>query len=179
MIFLPTEIEGAHLIDLEPIMDDRGFFARSWCQREFLRRGLVACVVQTNIAQTHERGTLRGLHYQAAPHAEAKLVRCTHGAAFVVAVDLRRDSPSYLRWIGTELTAKNRRALYVPPDCAQGYQTLADQTEVFYQMSEFYVPEAARGLRYDDPAMGINWPLEARNLSPRDRTWPPFRINQP
>lgn len=176
MIFLSTEIEGAHLIDIEPIMDERGFFARAWCQREFLSRGLVACMVQTNLALTCERGTLRGLHYQAAPHAEAKLVRCIQGAAYVVAVDLRRESASYLRWVGAELSARNRRALYVPPGCAQGYQTLADQTELLYQMSAFYVPEAARGLRYDDPALGIRWPLEARNLSPRDRAWPPYGL---
>lgn len=179
MIYTHTDVDGVRLIDIEPIVDHRGFFARSWCRREFAERNLVHCVAQTNLAFTHQPGTLRGLHYQAAPHAEAKLVRCLRGAVYVVAVDIRPESPSYTRWAGVELTAENRRTVYVPPGCAQGYQTLAPQTEVFYQMSEFYTPEAARGIPYDDPAFGIQWPLPARDLSQRDQSWPAYLVQHP
>ena len=174
MIFAKTEVDGAYLVDLERLEDDRGFFARSWCRREFAAQGLVVDLAQANVAFTRRRGTLRGLHYQIAPHEEAKLVRCTRGAAYVVAVDLRPDSPSRTRWIGVELTAESRRALYVPPGCAQGYQTLEDDTEAFYQMSTFYAPDAARGLRFDDPFFKIHWPLPVSVISERDRAWPDF-----
>jgi dTDP-4-dehydrorhamnose 3,5-epimerase len=174
MIFTPLEIDGAYAIDVEPLHDDRGFFARSWCCEEFARRGLAAEVKQTNIAYTLRRGTLRGLHYQAAPYQEAKLVRCTRGAAYVVALDLRPHSASFARWVGAELTAENRRSLYVPRGCAQGYQTLADDTEVFYQMSQSYVPEAGRGVRFDDPMFSVHWPLEVAVISDKDRTWPDY-----
>lgn len=176
MIFTATEMEGVFLVDLDRLGDDRGFFARSWCQREFAERGLVADLVQANIAFTRRQGTLRGLHYQTAPHEEAKLVRCTRGAAYVVALDLRSSSPSWARSYGTELTAENRRALYVPPGCAQGYQTLVDDTETFYQMSSFYSPEAATGVRYNDPQFQIDWPLPVAVISERDRNWPDYPL---
>jgi dTDP-4-dehydrorhamnose 3,5-epimerase len=176
MIFVPLKIDGAFLIDLEPLCDERGFFARSWCCEEFARRGLAGEVRQTNVAYTLRRGTLRGLHYQVAPHEEAKLVRCTRGAAYVVALDLRPSSPTCQHWVAAELTADNRRTIYVPPGCAQGYQTLADETEVFYQMSQSYAPEAGRGVRFDDPAFAIRWPLEVTAISDKDRSWPDYRI---
>ena len=178
MIFTPVEIEGVWLVDLEPVCDERGFFARSWCREEFARGGLATEVRQTNIACTRRRGTLRGLHYQAAPYEEAKLVRCTRGAAFVVALDLRPESPTYARWVGAELSAENRRAMYVPPGCAQGYQTLADDTEVFYQMSQSYVPEAGRGVRFDDAAFALRWPLEIAAISQKDRSWPDYPLRK-
>ncbi len=176
MIFTSTEIEGAYVVDLDRLGDERGFFARSWCRQEFTEQGLVADLVQANIAFTRHQGTLRGMHYQATPHEEAKLVRCTRGAAYVVALDLRRSSPSWTRWISAELTADNRRALYVPPGCAQGYQTLVDDTEAFYQMSSFYAPKAAKGIRYDDPQFKISWPLPVTMISDRDRDWPDYPL---
>lgn len=176
MIFRNTEIDGAYLVDLDLLQDERGFFARSWCQHEFSAQGLVTDLAQANIAFTLRRGTLRGMHYQAAPHEEAKLVRCTRGAAYVVALDLRRNSPSWRRWISVELTAENRRAIYVPPGCAQGYQTLEDETETFYQMSTFYAPGAARGIRFDDPLFNIQWPLSVTTISDRDRNWPDYSL---
>ena len=174
MKFTQTTLEGAWLIDLDRLTDERGFFARAWCQREFEEHGCGAPFVQANLAVTSRRGTLRGLHYQHPPHQEAKLVRSTRGAAYVVALDLRHDSPSYRRWCAAELTSDNRRMLYVPPGCAQGYQTLADDTEMFYQMSAFYAPEAARGVRNDDPGFDIRWPLEVTSISERDRSWPDY-----
>ena len=174
MIFTPTEIDGAYVIDIERLADSRGFFARAWCQQEFAQHGLVADLSQANIAWSDKRGTLRGLHYQAAPHEEAKLVRCTQGAAYVVAADIRAGSPTLGRWIGVEITAENRRMLYVPPGCAQGYQTLADNSELFYQMSTAYVPGMARGVRYDDPYFKIRWPLEVSVISAADESWPRF-----
>jgi dTDP-4-dehydrorhamnose 3,5-epimerase len=176
VIFTATEIEGVCLIDVEPIVDDRGFFARAWCRDEFAARGLFGEIAQASIAFTAARGTLRGLHCQLPPHEETKLVRCTRGAAFVVAVDLRPDSPTHARWVGAELTMENRRMLYVPKGCAQGYQTLVDDTEMLYQMSVSYKPEAAGGVRYDDPAFSIPWPLEVRMLSSKDRAWPMYEV---
>src|SRR5262245_59893771 len=169
MIFNELPISGAWLVDIEPIVDDRGFFGRAWCVREFAVLGLVAKSAQTSLAYSQRAGTLRGIHYEAAPHEEAKLVRCVRGAAYVVALDLRTRSPTYLRWAAVELSADNRRALYVPPGCAQGYQTLADDTEMFYQMSEAYVADAARGVRYNDPAFGIDWPMAVTMISDADR----------
>jgi dTDP-4-dehydrorhamnose 3,5-epimerase len=176
MRFSEAKLEGSYLVDLEPLTDERGFFARAWCRREFVARAAVADLAQVNLAFTHRRGTLRGLHYQAAPFEEAKLVRCIRGAAHVVAVDLRPDSPTYLGWEGVELTADNRRAIYVPPGCAQGYQTLLDNTELLYQMSQFYTPSAARGVRYDDPAFGIEWPLDIAVISKADGSWAPYHV---
>lgn len=172
MKFTPVSIEGAFIVELEPLGDDRGFFARSFCQEEFKRQGIDPLVAQCNISFNQHRGTLRGLHYQVKPHEEAKLVRCTQGAIWDVIVDLRENSPTRYRWFAVELTAENRRALYVPRGLAHGFQTLADNSEVFYQMSEFYHPESARGVRWDDPVIGITWPLDNPVLSPRDKSYP-------
>ena len=174
MRFTKTTVEGVWLIDIEPIVDERGLFARVWCQREFERHGCGERFVQASVVQTTGRGTLRGLHYQLPPHEEAKLVRATRGAAYVVVLDLRHDSPSYRRWCAAELTAENRRTLYVPRGCAQGYQTLADDSELLYQMSAFYEPEAARGVRHDDPGFDICWPLDVSVMSAKDRSWPDY-----
>jgi dTDP-4-dehydrorhamnose 3,5-epimerase len=172
LIFSPTPLAGAWLIEPERLEDDRGFFARSFCREEFAARGLNPEIAQSNISWNRRRGTLRGLHYQAAPHAEVKLVRCTRGAVWDVIVDLRPDSPSYRRWHGVELSAERRCALYVPEGFAQGFQTLVDDTEVLYLMSQLYRPEAARGLRWDDPALGIAWPIADPLLSDHDRGLP-------
>ena len=175
MIFTETELAGAFTIDLEPHADERGFFARAWCENEFEQHALSTEVVQCSIAYNHAKSTLRGMHYQAAPHAEVKLVRCTRGGVYDVIVDLRPDSPTYLHWIGVELTAENRRTLYVPEGFAHGYQTLADETETYYQVSAFYEPAAQRGVRWDDPAFGIEWPpAERRIIAEKDRAWPDY-----
>jgi dTDP-4-dehydrorhamnose 3,5-epimerase len=174
MIFTPSEIDGAYLIDVEPISDERGFFARAWCREEFQRQGLAADFAQANIAFSDRRGTLRGLHYVDASIGEAKLVRCTRGAALVVVADVRPRSSSHGKWIGFELTAENHRLLYVPPGCVQGYQTLLDQTEMHYQMSAAFVPGATRGVRYDDPFFQIHWPLAVAAISSADLSWPPY-----
>jgi dTDP-4-dehydrorhamnose 3,5-epimerase len=170
--FERTKLPDVWIVDLEPLVDERGFFARSWCQREFAARGIEANWVQSNVALNERCGTLRGLHYQAPPHGEGKLVRVTRGAAYCVVVDVRPGSATHLQWICVELTAENRRQLWVPEGLAFGYQTLADQTELLYLMSEFYVPDAARGMRYDDPALAIRWPLAVSVISERDRLWP-------
>lgn len=176
MIFTPTRLPGAYLIDLEKHVDERGFFARAWCQREFAAHGLTARVVQCNLSYNPRKGTLRGMHYQVAPHAEAKLVRCIRGAIYDVIIDLRPDSPTYMQWLGVELTADNRRLLFVPEGFAHGFQTLADDTEVFYQVSAFYHPEAERGVRWNDPLFGIVWPeVEQRLISPKDQSWPDYQ----
>ena len=172
MKFSPTKLSGVWLVDLERREDERGFFARSWCQSEFERHGLNPRLVQCNVSFNRKRGTLRGMHYQVAPHAEAKLVRCTRGAIFDVAVDLRPESPTYRHWVGVELTAENGRALYIAEGFAHGFQTLADDSEVFYQMSEFFHPECARGLRWNDPAFGISWPSPNPIISDRDQNLP-------
>jgi len=169
-----TELRDAKLVELERIADDRGFFARSFCTREFEAAGLDSCVAQCNVSYNLRRGTLRGMHFQRAPHAEAKLVRCTRGAIYDVIVDLRTDSPTFRRWLAVELTADNHCALYVPRGFAHGFQTLADDCEVFYQMSEFYVPDAAAGVRWNDPAFKIAWPIADPILSPRDTAYPDF-----
>ena len=174
MKFSPTKLSGVWIVDLEPVEDERGFFARSWCQEEFKRRGLNPRLVQCNISFSRKKGTLRGMHYQIAPHPEAKLVCCTRGALFDVAVDLRPDSPTHKQWVGVELSAENRRAFYVPEGCAHGLQTLMDDTEVFYQMSEAYHPESARGVRWNDPAFNIAWPEDKRSLSARDLAFPDY-----
>ncbi len=168
MIFTETPLPGAFVIDLEPVADERGFFARSWCAREFEQHGLNPRLVQCNISFNRKAGTLRGMHYQAPPHQEAKLVRCTRGSLYDVAVDLRPESPAYCRWYGVELSAENRKAFYIPEGMAHGFLTLKDDTEVFYQMSEWYHPESARGVRYDDPAFGIKWPIPVILISKRD-----------
>jgi dTDP-4-dehydrorhamnose 3,5-epimerase len=170
--FEPLPIAGAFLIRPEPAEDERGLFARVWCEQEFARQGITARLVQANVGFSPRRGTLRGLHYQIAPDLEAKLVRCTRGAVYDVIVDLRPDSPSYRRWYGIELTADNRLSLYVPPLCAHGYLTLMDDTELLYHASAPYAPTSARGIRWDDPAISIAWPAPVILVSERDRTWP-------
>jgi dTDP-4-dehydrorhamnose 3,5-epimerase len=172
MRFTETKVAGAFLIEPEPIADERGFFARTWCREEFADHGLTGELAQANISFNHRQGTLRGLHYQAAPHAEAKLVRSTRGAIWDLALDLRRDSPTYLAWFGAELSDANRQMLYVPEGCAHGFLTLTDDAEVAYQMSAPYAPEAARGVRFDDPAFGIEWPGEVVVINQRDRSYP-------
>lgn len=174
MIFTETKLKGAYLIDLDKHEDERGFFARSWCTDEFEKHGLSQRVVQCNISFNKKRGTLRGMHYQAAPYEEAKLVRCTMGALYDVIIDLRSGSPTFKEWFSVELTAGNHRALYIPEGFAHGFQTLVDNTEVFYQMSEFYHPECMRGVRWDDPAFGIEWFSEPRILSRQDREYADF-----
>ncbi len=175
MIRRDTTIPGTFVLEPEPRADARGFFARTWCRREFEAMGLEPRLAQCSVSYNRRAGTLRGMHLQAAPHGEAKLVRCTAGAVFDVVLDLRPDSPAYLRWFGTELSADNRLSLYVPEGVAHGFQTLADGAEVFYQISEEYFPDLARGVRWDDPAFGIRWPLPDPILSPRDRGYPDFR----
>jgi dTDP-4-dehydrorhamnose 3,5-epimerase len=173
MIFSPTRLEDAYLIDVERHADERGFLARTFCEREFAENGLPMRIVQSSTIHSPRRNTLRGLHYQEAPHQEIKLVRCTRGSIFLVMVDLRPDSPTRNDWLGVELSVSSQRLAYVPEGFAQGYQTLEDDTEVLYQMSHHYVPEAARGVRWDDPAFGIEWPAaDERIISERDRAWP-------
>ena len=178
MKFLPTPLGGAYLIEVEQLEDERGFFARSFCQNEFLAHGLDANIVQCNVSFNRKRGTLRGLHYQAAPHEEAKLVRCTGGAIWDVIVDLRANSPTVRQWFAAELTAGNRRALYVPAGFAHGFQTLSDDSEVLYQMSAFFHPESARGIRWSDPTLSIQWPLAVASMSPRDEAFPVLKESE-
>lgn len=175
MIFTPTRLAGAFLIDLEPRPDERGWFARVWCARELAEHGLETRVAQASVSVSARRGTLRGMHYQIAPHEEVKIVRCTRGAIYDVIVDVRPESPTYLAHVGVELSAANRRQLYIPRGLAHGFQTLADDTEVSYQMSEFYAPDAQRGFRWDDPAVGIAWPVPDPILNERDRGYPDLR----
>jgi dTDP-4-dehydrorhamnose 3,5-epimerase len=173
VIFAETRLQGAFTIDPELIQDERGFFARIWDGEELARRGLVSRATQSSIAYNRAAGTLRGLHFQHPPFAETKLVRCARGAIYDVIVDLRPDSATFLEWVAVELTAENRRTLYVPEQFAHGYQTLSDDTEVWYQMSAPYAPDAAGGLRWDDPRLAIEWPTaERRVISERDRGWP-------
>lgn len=173
-----TELQGAFTFEIERLEDERGFFARSWCQREARRYGLDPQWLQCNISFNRERGTLRGMHFQQAPHEEAKLVRCTRGAIYDVVADLRPEAPTFRNWIGVELTADNRRMLYIPGGMAHGFLTLEDNTEIFYQMSEFYAPDAARGFRWDDPAFNIRWPAGVRVISERDRSYPDFCVER-
>ena len=175
MIFKPTGIDGAFVIELKKIQDDRGYFARTFCQKEFQAHGLCTFLVQANTAFTQRKGTVRGMHYQAAPYAEAKLVRCIRGAAFDVMLDLRPGSKSYCQWFGVELTSDNHRMLYIPEGFAHGYQTLQDDTELFYLVSQFYTPQAEQGVRWNDARFNISWPIVAdAMLSDKDRTWPDF-----
>jgi dTDP-4-dehydrorhamnose 3,5-epimerase len=177
MIFTETKLDGAFLIDIEERTDERGFFARSWCQKEFEQHGLVPRVVQANISFNHKKGTVRGMHYQASPYEETKLVRCTRGAIYDVIVDLRKGSPTYCQWLSAELTADNRRMLFVPEGYAHGFQTLTDATEVCYQVSQFYTPGAERGARFNDPAFSIRWPLDVTVISEKDANWADFQID--
>jgi dTDP-4-dehydrorhamnose 3,5-epimerase len=174
MIFTQTELPGAYILDLEKRGDSRGFFARTWCQNELSAHGLNVNVVQANMSFSKTRGTLRGMHFQRAPYAETKLVRCTMGAIYDVIVDLRPDSPTFKRWIGVELSAQNHRMLYIPEGFGHGFQTLTDDVEVTYQVTAFYTPGAEGGVRYNDPAFGIEWPLDVSEISDKDRAWADF-----
>jgi dTDP-4-dehydrorhamnose 3,5-epimerase len=171
MQFIPTTLEGAWIVELQPHQDDRGFFARTFCAEEFAARGLSDRFVQCNTSWNVRKGTVRGIHYQLAPSAEIKLVRCTAGALLDVIVDLRPDSPTYLQIYRIELTAGNRLAVYIPEMFGHGFQTLQDGTEVLYQMGELYRPDLGRGVRYDDPKLGINWPLPVTAISAQDLSW--------
>lgn len=176
MRFQETRLKGAFTIDLEAIEDERGLFARSFCEREFSELRLNPKIAQCNISFNRRRGTLRGMHYQAAPHEEAKVVRCTAGAAYDVIIDLRKGSPTFKQWIDVELTADNRRSLYIPEGFAHGFQTLEDNTELFYLMSEFYSPQCQQGVRWNDPAFGIRWPIADVIMSDKDRLYPDFKL---
>lgn len=178
MIFAETKLSGAFVIEPERLEDERGFFARSFDEQKFAARGLVARWVQCNISFNKKKGTLRGMHYQVAPYEETKLVRCTMGAIDDVIIDLRPNSPTFKQWIAVELTSENRRMLYIPEGLAHGFQTLVDNTEVFYQMSEFYQPECARGVRWNDPAFGVSWLLPVNMIAEKDNTYPLWETEQ-
>jgi dTDP-4-dehydrorhamnose 3,5-epimerase len=175
--FRPAGVDGAFEIDGTRRTDERGHFARVWCERLFAARGLAGRFAQVNTGVSNRAGTLRGMHYQLAPHAEVKLVRCVRGAVFDVAVDLRPGSPTFRRWHGCELSAANGRMLYVPEGCAHGYLTLADDTELIYFTTAAYAPQSARGVRHDDPAFAIEWPGAVGVISTQDATWPDFRMD--
>ena len=177
MNFVETPLPGAYVIEVEKHEDERGFFARSWCAQEFAAKGLDSHLVQCNVSFNKLKGTLRGLHYQTHPHAEGKLVRCTKWSLFDVIVDLRKDSPTFLKWFAVELNATNHRMLYIPKLFAHGFQTLEDETEIFYQMSEFYEPAAAKGLRWNDLRLGINWPEAGRTMSQKDQAYPNLEVD--
>lgn len=172
MVFTETKLSGAFIIELERREDDRGFFARAFCQNEFSDHGLKPVIAQANIGFNKHRGCLRGMHFQYPPAAETKVVRCTRGAVLDIIVDLRPESPTFLQHVSVELTADNHRAIYIPERFAHGYQTLADETETSYQVGEFYTPGAEGGLRYDDPALGLTWPLPVGVISEKDAAWP-------
>lgn len=172
MHFAETDVAGAMVIDPSPHEDHRGRFMRAWCAREFIEHGIEFVPLQANLGFSKMRGTVRGMHFQVAPAREAKLVRCTRGAIFDVVLDVRQESPSYGTWYGVELTSGNGRMLYLPEGCAHGYQVLEADTEMHYMASAFYTPSAARGVRFDDPAFGIVWPLPVTEMSEQDRNWP-------
>jgi dTDP-4-dehydrorhamnose 3,5-epimerase len=176
MVFTDTHLKGVCFVDIEPSADERGFFARSWCRREFAARGLCSEFVQSSVSRNRKRGTLRGLHYQEAPHEEVKLVRCTRGAVYDVIVDLRPQSDTFLHHVGAVLSEDNHRAIYVPEGCGHGFLTLTDDSEVFYQISQFYEPAAGRGVRWNDTVFAISWPEPVVVISDRDRLYPDFRL---
>jgi dTDP-4-dehydrorhamnose 3,5-epimerase len=174
VIFTETKIEGAIIIEPELLTDERGFFARSFCKEEFEKHGLETSLVQCNISYNKKKGTLRGMHYQAPPHEEAKIVSCTAGAIYDVILDLRKDSKTYCQWVAVELTDENFKMLYVPKGCAHGFQTLKDETVVYYQMTEFFHPESASGVRWDDSSFKIEWPLDKIIISSKDQFYPDY-----
>jgi dTDP-4-dehydrorhamnose 3,5-epimerase len=178
MIFHEIKLPGVFEIQVEPRADERGFFARTWCHKEFEEHGLNPKLVQCSVSFNKQKGTLRGMHYQTAPFAETKIVRCTQGAIYDVVLDLRPDSPTFKRWTAVALSSQEHNMIYIPEGCAHGFLTLEHQTEVFYQMSEFYNPESARGVRWDDPAFQISWPANVEVISERDRTYPNFESVQ-
>ena len=171
----PLYLPGAFLIEIDPASDERGFFARTWCEEELASHGLDTRIAQCSVSFNQRRGTLRGMHYQAAPREEAKLVRCTQGIVYDVLLDLRPHSPTYCKWTAKELSARNRRSVYVPPGIAHGFQTLSDEAELFYQISQPFAAALAQGVRWDDPAFDIAWPEPVSSLSNRDRHYPDFR----
>ena len=175
MRFIETELSGAYIVELDLLEDERGIFARTFCRQEFDKRGLNSDYVQANISVNRQRGTLRGMHYQEAPKAEVKLVQCIKGSLYDVLVDLRPTSETYCRWVGLELGEGGGRLLYVPEGLAHGFQTLEDDTAVYYMMGEYYAPDYARGVRWNDPAFGIEWPIDDPILSEKDRSWPDYR----
>lgn len=179
MLFRTTQLQDVKLIELERAIDERGYFARTFCTREFAAAGLATVFVQHSVSYTERTGTLRGMHFQRAPHKEVKLIRCVAGAIFDVLIDLRQESPTYMRWEAYELSAGDGRQLYVPTGFAHGFQTLAPETEVAYMMTAFYAPEAADGIRHDDRAFSISWPLPIAEISAKDRRWPDFRVGDP
>lgn len=174
MKFIETRISGAYILEIDRFVDERGFVAYAWTEREFRDRGLNPKLVQMIVSYSARKGTLRGMHFQTAPFAQSKLVRCTQGAIYDVAIDLRPESPTFKEWAATELTADNHRMFYVPQGCAHGFQTLQDHTEVFYQMSNEYAPDYAGGVRWDDPAFGVEWPEDSRTINARDQDYPDF-----
>ncbi len=171
MIFIETELKGAYIIELDKRQDNRGFFARAFCQNEFRAKGLKPFIAQVNIAFNYTKGTLRGMHFQYPPAAETKIVRCTRGSILDIIIDLRPESPTYLRHISIELSEENHRALYVPERFAHGYQVLRDNTETSYHVGEFYAPDAEGGLAYDDPKLQLRWPLPVTSISEKDKNW--------
>jgi len=177
MIFTESSLPGVYLIDIEPIEDSRGFFARGWCHKEFEAHNLDPAISQTNISFNPREGTLRGLHYQREPNAEAKTVRCIRGAVFDVAVDVRNTSPTYLHWVGHELSAENHTSLYIPKGFAHGYLTLEPDTELLYSASDYYAAGAEVGIRYDDPALAITWPAAVQLISEKDQSWPDLVVS--
>ena len=175
MIFNETKLKDAFIIDLEKHQDDRGFFARAYCEKEFRDHGIESAVVQANVSYNKYKHTMRGMHYQTEPYGEAKLVRCTKGAIYDVIIDVRKKSPTYKEWIGVELSEDNYRMLYVPEGFAHGFITLHDETEITYQVSEFYTPGAEKGIRWDDPEFDIDWPAEPAVISGKDENWPDYK----
>ncbi len=174
MKFVETPLAGAYVVEVERRGDDRGYFARAWCETEFAELGLANRFVQVNMSGSVEAGTLRGFHYQVTPHSEDKFVRCIAGSVFDVAIDMRPESDTYKQWFGVELTADNKKAFFVPAGFAHGYQTLEPDTELMYQVSAFYAPDAERGLRWDDPTFDVEWPIDEPILSDKDKVWPDF-----
>jgi len=178
MIFTETKIKGMYIIEPELLADERGFFARSFCKDEFRNHGLETDIVQCNISYNQKKGTLRGMHYQVQPHEEAKVVSCMKGAIYDVALDLREKSKTFCQWIATEINDQNYKMIYIPKGCAHGFQTLEDDCVVYYQMGEFYHPECARGVRWNDPTIGIIWPKSGRIISEKDNLLPNLKINK-
>ncbi len=176
MIFTGTKLKDAIIIDVQKLEDNRGFFGRTFCQKEFEKMGMNMNVAQANVSFNRKRGTLRGMHYQLAPYGEVKVVRCTRGAIYDVIIDMRRDSATYKQWVGVELREDSYRMLYVPENFAHGFQTLEDETEVIYQVSQFFTAGSERGVRYNDPVFAIDWPLDVSVISEKDRNWPDFSL---
>jgi len=176
MLFTQAKLKGAYSIELEKRADERGFFARAWCQKEFQAHNLISQFVQCDVSWNQSKGTLRGMHRQVAPYEESKLIRCTRGAVCGMMLDLRRDSPTFRQWQGFELTEENHKSIFIPGGCAAGYQTLRDNSEVVYLVSQFYTPGAEEGVRYNDPAFGIEWPTEVKVISEKDKSWADYAL---